>query len=420
MAGRSRRISFGVLATLMLLLGAAHAAEVRLAYLDNAEHRRVAEALKAVYEESVFDAAVTLVPLPERQAPAMILQWLATGEVADVFYLPVEYIGSLKGNRLLLPLDALRWPSTPLRDLFDRFPPGMQLAYAEGRVPIGIPLTASASIFQYNEELFAGAGVPPLDDFSLEWTWRELLDVGRRVAAPFERRYALDIDVEFAGVYFMVHGDIVTPDGMSSNILNEANLGILELARDAIHVDRISLPPSQQNNEQRRFENRLLALNKVNIQELHPARIAQARSRIPFGWNTALWPRSPFSGERPALGLGAGLVVGWGARSLPDVSRLLDFAARPETQLKVAQAAGVIPAIPQLVSALGYSPTTAGLVQRVLVNWRFLSIPLAIVPDGGAILAPLEAALNNALEPLDALQRLHVSLQAALDAAYRK
>src|SRR5690606_2471663 len=82
--------------------GGVRAADVRLGYLDSAEHRRVVEALKASYERRGFDAQVTLVPVQENQAQTMLPQWLATGEIADVFYLPVEYVGALKGNRLLL------------------------------------------------------------------------------------------------------------------------------------------------------------------------------------------------------------------------------------------------------------------------------------------------------------------------------
>jgi len=404
-----------------LLPARAAAASVRLGYIDSQENRRVAEALKSAFEAGQIDAKLELVSFSENQARTMLFQWLATGEIADVFYLPVEYVGALKGNRLLLPLDTLRWPSTPVRDLFGQFPPGIQLAFAEGRVPIGIPLTASASLFQYNESLLADAGAPALGDYSTEWTWYDLIDIGRRIAAPLQNRYMLDIDLEFAAVYFMVHGSIVTPDGMSSNVLNEANVKILELAREAIYQHRISPLPSQQSGAQRRFQSQQLALNKVSVESLHPARLAQTRAQLPFSWNMALWPRSPFSGARPALGEGAGLVVAWGARSLPDVSRLLDFAARPEVQLEIANNAGVVPAAPTALPGLwSGASSAAGLVAHVLMDWQFFTFPVIIVEDIEALLGPIQASLNNQMDPQEALERVHVQFQGVLDSAYKR
>ena len=398
----------------------AGAAAVRLAYLDANPHRAVAQALKETFEASQLDVQLDLVPVSESQAMAMIFQWLATGEIADVFYLPVEWVGSLKGNRLLLPLDTLRWPGAPLVDLFGQFPPGIQIAFAEGRAPIGIPLTASASVFLYNERLLADAGLPNLDEFSREWNWYDLIDIGRRVAAPAQNRYMLDVDLEFTAVYFMVHGDVVTPDGMNSNILNEANVRILELAREAIYQHRISPAPPQQSGAQRRFSSQQLAMHKIGIENLHPSRLAQTQAQIPFGWNIALWPRSPFTGARPAFGFGAGLVVAWGARSLPDVSRLLDFAARPETQLAVAQRAGVIPAAPAALAGVwtGTSSAAAAAAQ-VLADWQFLTFPVVFVEDVESLLDPVQAVLNNTMEPQAALERVHLRFQEYLDSVYR-
>lgn len=416
-----RLVLAAVVAHALLFVTLANAATVRLAYFDSSKHRGVVEALKEEFEASQIGAELALVPVSEGQARIMLPMWLATGEIADVFYLPVEYVGALRGNQLFMPLETLRWPGSPLHVLFSQFPPGLQAAFADRQLPIGIPLTASASLFQYNENLLADAGVPALDEFSTEWTWYDLIDVGRRVSAPFQNRYMLDIDLEFTGVYFMVHGGLVKSDGVSSNVLNEANVKILELAREAIYQHRISPLPSMQNQEQRRFSTQLLALNKASIEDLHPARLAEARSRLPFSWNMALAPRSPFSGGRPALGEGAGLVVAWGARSLLDVSTLLDFAARPDVQLKIAQKAGVIPAAPQALPGLwSGASSAASLAAHVLLDWQFFTFPvLLVMADAEALLAPIQAALNDMMEPEDALEQIHIQFQGLLDSMYK-
>ena len=65
---------------------------------------------------------------------------------------------------------------------------------------MGVPVTADVALFQYNESMMQNAGLPPLSRLGETWTWHDMIEVGRRVSVPEQRRYLVDIDFESGGV----------------------------------------------------------------------------------------------------------------------------------------------------------------------------------------------------------------------------
>lgn len=322
-----------VIAALLSVQPQAFAA-VRVGYASNSQDDlAVVTELKRGFEQAMPGASVELVPL-EFSEPQRVLQWFLTGSQADVFLLPVQSIAQLKGTGALMSLTGSRWHG--LEQEMSNFPPGMRIAYSDPRGPIGVPVTADVGLFQYNATMMQNAGLPPLSQLGEQWTWHDMIEVGRRVSVPEQRRYLVDINLEFVAVYFLAHGDAYDFEG-SPNLLNEFNAGLLDLAQRAINQERISPPLNLQNDSTARFRRGMLGMRQESISDLLPGALSQEWLQTNFEWDVVPLPLSPYTFRRPAFGDGKGLVAAQGAAVTPDLVLFLEWVASLEGQQAVVR-----------------------------------------------------------------------------------
>ena len=339
-------LAIAALVTVALLgVGSEALASVRVGYAaDRQEDLAVLTELKRSFEQTAPGVLVELVPL-DLSNPGRLLQWFYTGSAADLFLLPVHSVSFLKGTGALMSFTGSRWHGLEQR-LFN-FPPGLRLAYSEERGPIGVPVTADVALFQYNNTMMQNAGVPPLSQLGEAWSWHEMIEVGRRVSLPEQRRYLVDIDFEFVAVYFLAHGDAIGPDGRP-NLLNEINVGLLGLASRAINEDRISPPLAQQNERTGRFRRGVLGMRRQSISDMLPGALDRDWLQAGFEWDVVPLPVSPYTFRRPAFGEGSGLVAAQGAPVSPELVTFLEWVASLEGQQAVMRSASAFPASPLL------------------------------------------------------------------------
>lgn len=384
-------------------------AQVRLGYSANSqEDLAVVTELKRAYEQTAPGATVELVPM-DFSNPQRVLQWLFTGAEADVFLLPVQSIAFLKGTGALMSLTGSRWHG--LEQHLYNFPPGMLSAYADERGSIGVPVTADVGLFQYNGTMMQNAGLPPLSQLGETWTWHDLIEVGRRVSVPEQRRYMLDIDLEFVAVYFLAHGDPIGADGRP-NLLNESNAGLLDLARRAILEERISPPLQQQGDRTGRFRRGMLGMRRENLSDVLPGALGRDWLQTDFEWDVVPLPLSPFSFRRPAFGEGSGLVAATGAAVTPDLVLFLEWVASTEGQQAVMRSGRAFPASPKLWDqAMFYAsgpPENRAAFLQAIQEWTFFAFPQATEADLNRLIAPLTAILAGQMDPEPGLRAIQV------------
>lgn len=395
-----------------LYTAAANAASLRIGYISSDRHEKLLEALQNRYETVHRGERVELVAIGRAEFERELARWLITGEKADVFLLNDLTVAAVKNMGVLRHLDELRWKDMRLDDTFSSFPIGIQHVFSNERGVIGVPLAANAQLLQYNEEIMAQAGVPPLRDIADEWTWYEMIDIGRMVSGSAPGRHLLDIDLEFVAIYFLSHGPVLSEDGRSVTIFNENNVNILGLAQQAIHADRISLSPLAQRQANQRFQGGQLAVRRVSIESMQPTQIARSSGQWPFDWDVAPWPKSPFTGNRPALGDAVGLVVASGSRALPQVESFLEIAFSREGQIEASQAADVYPArldawteAMQRTHSLPVGPpSNRGAFLTTITDWQHFLFPTNVEAEVEALAAPLVGILEGAVEPESGLR----------------
>lgn len=393
-----------VIGVLLVAVANEASARVRVGYRAGAEaERAVLAELARAYEQAVPGAEVELVPV-DASNPQRVIQAFFTGSEADIFLLPVQSIAYLKGTGALLTLSGSHWHG--LEQALLAFPPGMRQAFAEQRGPIGVPLTADVALFQYNETLITSAGLPPLSQLGERWTWHDMIDVGRRVSIPERQRYLVDIDLEFVAVYFLAHGDPIGPDGRP-NLLHEYNVALLDLARRAIHEEKISPPLGAQGDTTGRFRRGLLAMRRQNISQMLPGALSEEWISARFEWDVVPLPLSPFSFRRPAFGEGYGLVAAIGAQVSPDLVGFLEFAASVEGQRAVIRSGRAFPALPALwEDAILYGsgpPNNRAAFAQAIQEWTFFAFPQAAEANLDRLVAPLTAVLSGTLAPAEGL-----------------
>lgn len=389
---------------------------VRVGYSANSqEDLAVLTELKRAYEQAVPGAVVELVPL-DLSNPQRVLQWFVTGSEADLFLLPVQSISYLKGTGALMPLTGSRWHGLE-QGLFN-FPPGMRLAYSDERGPIGVPVTADVALFQYNQTMMQNAGLPPLSQLGETWHWHDMIEVGRRVSVPEQRRFLVDIDLEFVAVYFLAHGDPIGPDG-KPNLLNEFNAGLLDLARRAINEDRISPPLNQQSDTTGRFRRGMLGMRQESISDMLPGALGRDWLQTNFEWDVVPLPLSPYSFRRPAFGEGKGLVAAQGAPVTPDLVLFLEWVASVEGQQAVMRSGRAFPASPLLWDqAMFYAsgpPDNRVAFIQAIQEWTFFAFPQAAEANLDRLAAPLAAILTGQLDPEQGLRLIQVEFDAMFD-----
>ena len=406
-------------AALVLLLAAqAGAAALRVGYVQSNASTQVLRDVVRAFEERAGANLVELVPFSNGEAQRMLPQWLLTGEKADIFYLSYDLIAWLKNQDLMLYLDGFRWQS--VLEALKAFPPGMIAAVEDARGLVGVPMTADVDVLQYNETLLAQYGIPPLRQFGQDWTWREFVDIGRRVADPDRGQYFLHLDLEMVAVYFLVHGQVTSPDGRSAVINQSPNPEFLELVQNAIHRDRISPPPSRQQDTTRHFRERRLALRNSAITGLLPPALAQSNWMLNAGftWDVVPYPLSPFNFQRPGLGSGNALVVAQGALLSPEMVSFLAFAASPQGQEAVARSGRALPALwqlwPELVNTAGGPPQNTVAFYQAVQSWQHFAFPQVPPQQVERLAAPLAAVMEGALSPTAALAQMQRLLDEIL------
>ena len=384
-------------------------AQVRVGYRSGSEaERAILEELARAYQQVTPGAAVELVPL-DLSNPQRVLQWFFTGSEADLFLLPVHSIASLKGTGALLTLSGSHWHD--LEQALSAFPPGMRQAYADLRGPIGVPVTADVALFQYNETLVRNVGLPPLSQIGETWHWYDMVEVGRRIALPEQQRYLVDVDFEFVAVYFLAHGDPIGPDG-KPNLLNDSNVGLLDLARKAINEERISPPLSAQRDAGGRFRRGLLGMRRESVSDMLPGALGQEWLAAGFEWDVVPLPLSPFSYRRPAFGEGYGLVAAQGALVSPYLVGFMEFVASPEGQRAVMRSGRAFPASPLLwEDAILYGsgpPNNRAAFLQAIQEWTFFAFPQAAEANLERLTAPLAAILSGTLDPAQGLRLIQI------------
>jgi len=398
-------------AVLLFALSEPGAAMLRVGYIQSNENQQVLSELTRTFSALPTGAPVELVPFSSSEGQRMLPQWLLTGEKADVFYLPVDAVAWLKNQGLLAHLDGFRWQG--IEQALAAFSPGMVAAYSDARGPIGIPLTASVDVLQYNETLLGRYGVPPLSQIGDQWTWHEFVDIGRRVSEPDRGQYFVHLDLTMVLVYFLVHGNVTSPDGRSSEVNTPFNAGILAIAQEAIHRDRISPPPSRQQNTTRLFREGRLALRNTSVTGLLPRALNQNNWLLStdFTWDVVPYPRSPFTHLRPALGMGSGLVVAQGAPLTPEIVSFITFAASAEGQRAVARSGHALPAMwqlwPELFEASAAPPQNKAAFLQAIQNWQHFAFPQVPAQELDRLAAPLVSVLEGALAADVGLARAH-------------
>lgn len=409
-----------VVALVIIILLASRAesdAQVRVGYRSGSQAElALLTELKRAYESAVPGAQVELVPLDSTH-PQQLLEWLVTGSKADVFLLPVQTIAALKRTGALMTLAGSRWHG--LEQALYNFPPGMRQAYSEERGPVGVPVTADVALFQYNESMMQNAGLPPLSRLGETWTWHDMIEVGRRVSVPEQRRYLVDIDFEFVAVYFLAHGDVIDPEG-KPDLLNQFNAQFLDLASRAINEERISPPLTQQSDSSGRFRRGVLGMRRRNISQMLPGTLDRDGLQLAFEWDVVPLPLSPYTYRRPAFGEGSGLVVGQGAVVTPDLVGFLEMAASVEGQQAVARSGYAFPASPLLwEAAMLYAPgppNNRAAFAQAIQEWTFFAFPQVSDAEVNRLVASLGAILSGNVDPEQGLRMIQITL----DEIYRE
>ena len=234
-----------------------------------------------------------------------------TGSQADLFLLPIQSISLLKGTTALMSLSRI--PVDGLEQGLFSFPPGMRNRLRGGAGTESASRSQPTSLsFSHNNTLMQSVGLPPLAQLGETWHWHDMIEVGRRVSLPEQRRYLVDVNFEFVAVYFLAHGDVIGPDG-KPNLLSEFNAELLDLARRAINEDRISPPLTQQNDATGRFRRGMLGMRQESLSDLLPGALGREWLQTNFEWDVVPLPLSPYTFRRPAFGEGSGLVAAQGA-----------------------------------------------------------------------------------------------------------
>lgn len=393
---------------LVIMQGFVGANSVRVAFVDSNQDRRVLEELRHAYEAAVPQGRLELVGVSSGELERLLPQWLVTGEKADVFLISAEIAAYAKGLGGFVGLGNVLLRSDTLRRDVEAFPEGMQQAFSHAGEPIGIPVTASVEVFQYNENLFRDAGLPPLRQMETDWTWHDMIDIGRFISAPQIGRYFIDMTLEFAVQYFLAHGDVISADGRQSLAFNPENVGILGLAQQAIHSDRISLPIHQQQNSGQRFSRGQLAVRPVSIASMQPAAVARnAPQWASFNWDVAIWPRSPYTGLRPGYGEAKALVVPIGTPNLPGALELLTFAASQVGQAAVIRSGEAFPARSDLWDEIlatdASPPANRAAFAAAMRDWQLFTFPLVTLDQVDRLIMPLGAVLAGQMTPEEGL-----------------
>lgn len=411
-----RRWRLGVWAAVMLFavaFGSYETAEalVRVGYSERSDADvAVLTELKRAYEQSHPGSQVQLVPL-NFSDPTRVVEWFLTGSQADLFLLPIQSISYLKGTGALQSLTGSRWHG--LGQAFASFPSGMRQVYADGRGPIGVPVTADVALFQYNGSLLEGLGLPPLSDLGATWDWHQMIDVGRRVHSPQLGRYLVHMDLDFVAVYFLAHGEAIGPDGRPLPLINESNVGLLGLAQRAIHEDRVSPPPSAQSQTGAKFQRGLLGMRQASISDMQPGALARSGRLVAgFEWDVVPLPLSPFTFRRPAFGEGSGLVAARGATLSPDLVAFLEVAATVEGQRAVMRSRYAFPASPLLweeaISLTQGPPRNRAAFVQAIQEWTHFAFPQAAEANLDRLVGPLAAILEGNLAPKAGLRMIQI------------
>jgi hypothetical protein len=242
-----------------------------------------------------------------------------------------------------------------------------------------------------------------------------MIEVGRRVSLPEQRRYLVDIDFEFVAVYFLAHGDAIGPDGRP-NLLNEFNVGLLGLASRAINEDRISPPLAQQNERTGRFRRGVLGMRRQSISDMLPGALDRDWLQAGFEWDVVPLPVSPYTFRRPAFGEGSGLVAAQGAPVSPELVTFLEWVASLEGQQAVMRSASAFPASPLLWDqamfyASGPPQNRAAFVQAIQ-EWTFFAFPQAAEAHLDRLVGPLAAILSGDLDPEQGLRMIQIEFDA--------
>lgn len=416
----------GLLLGLMGPFTSAQAQELRIGYVESTKHRQILESLARSYESIYRGEKVTLVPIGRADLETDLLRWLITGEKADLFLVNDQVVGALKGVGAVRYISEIRFRDIRIEDEFASFPVGLQDVFSDERGILGVPLAADAELFQYNESLMNDLGLPPLRTVGDEWTWYDMIDIGRIVAGSAVDRHLLHLDLEFTVIYFLAHGPVYSPDGRSIQLINQGNVGILGLAQQAIHRDRISPPPSAQSGTSQRFQRGQLAMRRVSIESMQPQAVANASGQWRFEWDVVPWPRSPFSNVRPALGDAVGLIVAAGSRALPQIEGFLQIALSSEGQAQLAQDANVFPArldvwtesILRAQTPVG-PPSNREAFVTTLADWQHFLFPTNVEAEIEQLAMPLFAVLEGLMDPETGLRTANELIDRVLRDADR-
>jgi multiple sugar transport system substrate-binding protein len=221
----------------------------------------------------------------------------------------------------------------------------------EGKL-YGTPITAESTAFFYNEDLVKKAGLTPFAEIENDpdkWNWNALRDYAKAMSQGTGddpgRIYGIHSlgPMQANWLNYMVGngGEFLSPDGLKCNIGQEPAIQTIQFLHDLRYKDKVAAPPDPFVQGQGVSHTELFQLGRLGSSSEGEWQVAGYNSfnnkqGVPFTYNIAQQPFSPYTRKRSATGHTLAVVVNKFTKHQQESFEFVKFMARPDVQLWIS------------------------------------------------------------------------------------